>query len=75
MGAKSRTTCSGGSGYTVRVQSGTGYTVSGNRVERDRWADGPVGSECGAITWTDNRLVSVGADGQPTTDHGALACG
>ena len=52
-----------GGGFTIRVHAGSGHTVSGNVVERDSWAFGPVTSSCGAITWTGNRLADVSEAG------------
>jgi len=51
-----------GGGYTIRVHSGSGHTVTGNVVERDSWAFGAVYSSCGGIDWRDNRVADIDVD-------------
>jgi hypothetical protein len=58
----------------VSPQLSVALAVSGNVVERDSWAYGPVTSSCGAITWTDNQLADVDEAGVASNLE-PLACG
>lgn len=63
-----------GGGFTIRIHSGTGHTVSGNRVVNNSWYFGPVSSDCGAISWSDNRLVTINSSYQVTDTLSAFDC-
>lgn len=51
-----------GGSYTLRVESGGGHTVTGDRIVKDAWEFGPMFSPPCDDTWTDNRLVTLGSD-------------
>jgi hypothetical protein len=63
-----------GGGYTIRVHTGSGHTVGGNRIVDESWSYGPVNSSCSAIFWYDNRLVTIDDYYHVTDDHGLLEC-
>ena len=63
-----------GGGYTIRVHSGSGHAVSGNRVVDGTWVYGPVSSSCAAIEWSDNRIVEIDENYAVTADVGELDC-
>ncbi len=68
-----------GGSSTIRVGTSanpvTSATVTGNAVVNNAWIYGPVDSNpCSAITWSNNHLVTVGADYQETSTVGLLPC-
>jgi hypothetical protein len=52
-----------GGSYTMRIQSGGGHTVTGNRVVDKAWEFGPTDCAGGSFaTWANNRLVTLGTN-------------
>lgn len=63
-----------GGGYVIRIHDGTGHTFTGNKVVQGAWQWGPVFSNCAAINWSNNELVTIDANYNVTSVVGPLAC-
>lgn len=70
-----------GGGFTIRIHAGAGHTVTGNRIvdgawRTTPWTGGPA--DCagvGAMTWSDNRLVTLGANYTVASTGAVVPCG
>jgi hypothetical protein len=51
------------SGFSITLRVHAPYVVTGNRLVDGSWLYGPVACEgAGAMTWSDNRLVTLGTN-------------
>jgi hypothetical protein len=65
-----------GGGYTIRIHAGSGHTVTGNRIVDGSWRWGPADCEhAGTMTWSDNRLVTLGTGYSVASTGAAVSCG
>lgn len=63
-----------GGGYTIRIHSGSGHTVTGNKIVNNSWYFGPVSSNCDGINWNSNQLVQIDSNYEVTSVVSALNC-
>ncbi|MFC0864153.1 right-handed parallel beta-helix repeat-containing protein [Sphaerimonospora cavernae] len=64
-----------GGTYSIQVRNAKGrVVVRGNRLVDHSWVYGPVDSECAAVEWSDNTLVTIDADYRITSTVGPLRC-
>ncbi|MFJ2028469.1 hypothetical protein [Streptosporangium sp. NPDC087985] len=64
-----------GGTYSIQLRNGHGkLVVRGNKLVDRSWVYGPVDSECKAIDWADNWLVTIDENYRITSTVGPLAC-
>ncbi|WP_433250279.1 hypothetical protein ACQPYK_03885 [Streptosporangium sp. CA-135522] len=64
-----------GGTYSIQLRNGRGKLIMrGNKLVDKSWVYGPVDSECKAIDWADNSLVTIDDRYRVTSTVGPLAC-
>ncbi|MFF5210356.1 hypothetical protein [Streptosporangium sp. NPDC000396] len=64
-----------GGTYSIQLRNGRGKLVMrGNKLVNKSWVYGPVDSQCKAIDWADNSLVTIDDDYRVTSTVGPLNC-
>lgn len=62
------------SGFSITLRVHAPATVTGNRIVADSWLYEAVACEGWSGTWSDNRLVTVGANYAVSSTGGAVNC-
>ncbi|MFF3442167.1 right-handed parallel beta-helix repeat-containing protein [Streptosporangium sp. NPDC002721] len=64
-----------GGTYSIQLRNGRGKLIMrDNKLVDKSWIYGPVDSECGAIDWAGNSLVTIDQNYRITSTVGPLAC-
>ncbi|MGV9777657.1 hypothetical protein [Streptosporangium sp. NPDC003464] len=64
-----------GGTYSIQLRNGRGKLIMrGNKLVDKSWVYGPVDSECKAIDWADNSLVTIDQNYRVTSTVGPLSC-
>ncbi|MER5322477.1 hypothetical protein [Streptosporangium roseum] len=64
-----------GGTYSIQLRNGRGKLIMrGNKLVDKSWVYGPVDSECKAIDWADNSLVTIDENYRVTSTVGPLTC-